>query len=104
MSLNQLTQTMVARELSLNMEVNLMFRVMSLHQLMQTMVARELSLNVGARIFTELRRGDKRRKRPRNYTTLHCRAVSCITVRGNHNHVFVRCSLHYHPHGLNKTL
>ena len=41
-------------------------------------------------IFTELRRGDKRRKWPRNYTTLHCRAVSCIAVRGKQDHVFVR--------------
>ena len=66
MSPHQLTQTMIARELSLNMEASLMVHVMSLHQLMQTMVAQEPSLNVMARIFTEPRRGDRRRKRPRN--------------------------------------
>ena len=38
MSLHQLTQTMVARELSLNKEVTLMFHVMFLHQLRQTKV------------------------------------------------------------------
>ena len=42
MSLHQMMQTMVARELSLSMEANLMFRMMSLHQPTQTMVAREL--------------------------------------------------------------
>ena len=92
------TKKMVARGLSLNMEVNLMVHVMSLHQLMQTMVARELflnmetmvarelSLNMEARIFTEPRRGDKRRKRPRNYATLrmctvpHVRSVTRAVV------------------------
>ena len=41
----------------------------------------------------------------RNYTTLHCRAVSCIAAYGNQRpRVRTLCSLLYHPHGLNKTL
>ena len=73
---------MVARELSSNMKATLMFHMVSVQQLkqtmvtrvlslnMETMVARKLSFNGEARIFTEQRRGDKRRKWSRNYAVL----------------------------------
>ena len=46
MSLHQLMQTEVARDLSHNKEVNLMVHMMSIHNLMQTIVAREIFLNM----------------------------------------------------------
>ena len=47
-----------------------MVHMMFLHHWTQTKAARELSINKKTKIFTETRRGDKRRKRPRNYATL----------------------------------
>ena len=85
---------MVARELSLSMEANLMFRMMSLHQPTQTIVAKELckemtKLKSNFSVFIldtedkgESWRVEKETKQSRNYPKLHYCAVSCIAVRG----------------------
>ena len=86
MSLHQLTQAVVAKKLLLNMEIDV---PKELPLNMEIEVAKELPLNMGMeaakelplnmevkvtmeprRGDTETRRGDKRRKKSRNYATL----------------------------------
>ena len=80
-------QTTIARDLSINTEVNMMVRVMSLHQMAQMMVIEELSLSGKTRISTELGRGDEEKRQEKKVVTQLCdsthahRATSQIVQR-----------------------
>ena len=94
MSLHQMIQTMVAIEFFLSMEANLMFCMMSLQQPTQTILARELSkettklkpnfsvLILDTKDKGESWRVEEEKKQPRNYPMLHHYATSYIAVRG----------------------
>ena len=83
-------QTMVAIKIFLSMEANLMSRMMSLHQMTQTMVARELykemtkiKSDFSTFILDTEDKGESwRAEQPRNYPMLHHFATSCIAIRG----------------------